>query len=145
MLMNHHIELANAIETGDETTVSRVLETRPELVNCREWTPPPLHCSVLWNQPRIGELLLDLGADIEMRDPDRQTTPLRYAIVYARIDVIPMLLERGASTRALVEGGSSCFELAVNAANGSFKDYDDTPPPDEYAKVVKLLRKLGVS
>ena len=61
--MSKHDDLATAIETGDAENVQRILAEHPELVNSPEWTPPPLHCAVLWNQPRIAEILLDNGAE----------------------------------------------------------------------------------
>lgn len=76
-----HTALSNAIETGNLYTVESLIRQHPELVSHPDWTLPPIHCAVLWNQPGIAELLLDNGADIETLDPDRQTTPLRYAIM----------------------------------------------------------------
>ena len=125
-----HTALSNAIESGDSVTVESLVQEHPELVNHPKWTPPPIHCAVLWNQPEIAELLLDNGADIEMRDPDRQTTPLRYAIMYGKPDLIVVLLSRGANTGPIVEDGMSALKLAQEAANGAYEAYDDLPSRD---------------
>ena len=93
-----HVAFSDAIESGDCVAVKSLIGQHPELVNHSQWTPPPIHCSVLWNQPKVAQLLLDNGADIEMLDPDRQTTPLRYAIMYAKPDLILLLLSRGVNT-----------------------------------------------
>lgn len=113
-------------------------------MNHPDWTPPPLHCAVLWNQPEIAEILLDRGANIEMRDPDRSTTPLRYAIIYCKKQLIPLLLARGANAGPIIENGTTALQLAQNAAAGEFKEFDDLPSISEYAEVVELLRELGV-
>ena len=90
--MSTHDDLSDAIEAGDGPTVEELLRKHPELVNSPDWTPPPLHCAVLWNQPKVAEILLNNGADIETRDPDRSTTPLRYAVVYCKKEMIQQLL-----------------------------------------------------
>lgn len=140
-----HTAFSNAIESGDDRTVVSLIQQHPELVSHPDWTPPPLHCAVLWNQSRIAELLLDNGADIEMPDPDRQTTPLRYAIMYCKTDLIPMLLSRGANAGPVVEGGLSALQLAQEAANGAYDEYDDLPSREDYGNVVRILRQAGLS
>ena len=88
----HHTSLSDAIETGDYHTASSLIQQHPDIVDHPNWTPPPIHCAIYWNQPRIAELLLDNNADIELFDHDRQTTPLRYATMSGKTDVIPLLL-----------------------------------------------------
>lgn len=136
-----HQAFSDAIESGDLPAVEALLQRCPELVNHAAWTPPPLHCAVLWNQPQIAECLLDHGADIEMRDPDRQTTPLRYAILYCKRELIPLLLSRGANTGPVVEGGTSALRLAKDAADGEYEEYDDLPTRDAYEEVVAILQQ----
>ncbi|MFK7820606.1 MAG: ankyrin repeat domain-containing protein [Planctomycetaceae bacterium] len=138
------LALSNAIESGDLTAVEALIQQYPMLVNHPDWTPPPLHCAVLWNQPRVAELLLNHGADIELKDPDRQTTPLRYAIMYGKTELIPLLLSQGANTQACVDGGSTAIQLALEAASGAFEEFEDLPRRDEYQPVVEVLRELGV-
>lgn len=137
-------DFASAIETGDITTAESILKHAPHMANAPDWTPPPLHCAILWNQPSIAILLLDQGADIEARDPDRKTTPLRYAILYARKDLLPILLERGANTRAITESGTTAMELAIEASKGCFEQYNDLPSPSSFKEIIHLLRKHGV-
>ena len=134
---------AEAIEAGEARVVESMLESQPELANASDWTPPPLHCAVKWRQVRIVEILVDHGAHIESLDPDRQTTPLRYGIMYCCIEVLPTLLARGANTGAIVEGGTTALQLAAQAAGGAYAEYDDLPHPEQYAAVVRLLREMG--
>ena len=84
-----HAVFAEAIESGDVLTVKSLIQSNPKLMDHPDWTPPPLHCAILWDQPEIVEVMLESGADLEMLDPDRRTTPLRYAILYCKIDLIP--------------------------------------------------------
>ena len=140
--MSKHDDLATAIEKGDAATVKRLLQMDPELVNSPEWTPPPLHCAILWNQPKIAEILLDNGADIEIRDPDRNTTPLRYAIVFCKEDLVKLFVAQGANAGEI--NGSTAMELAVEGANGGYEEFEDCPSREEYGKVIEVLRELGV-
>ena len=137
--------LASAIESGELHAVEALIRRHPELVNHPDWTPPPIHCTVLWNQPEIAEFLLDHGADLEMLDPDRQTTPLRSAIMYCRTEMIPLLLTRGANFGPVGENGPSALELARNAANGAFEEYADLPPRTAYLEVIRILQQCGIT
>ena len=122
--------LVEAMKAGDVKAVRKLLEEHPDLVHGPDWTPPPLHCAVLWDQPDIIDVLLDAGADIEQRDPDRATTPLRYAIIYAQPNAVRRLIERGAGTGATTAEGTTALELAMNAG-----DFDrDSPETRERDK-----------
>lgn len=140
-----HTAFSDAIQSGNIPTVASLIQQHPELVNHPDWTPPPLHCAVLWDQAAVAELLLDNGADIEMQDPDRQTTPLRYAIMYGKTELFPVLLSRGANTGPIVEGGTSALQLAKDAAAGALEEYDDLPSRDVYGKVVRRLEDFGLT
>jgi len=135
----NHTAFSNAIKAGDVDAVRSILQQHPTLVNHPDWTPPPLHCAILWDQLEVVELLLDSGADIEMLDPDRQTTPLRYAIMYCKTSVIPCLLSRGANAKAIVDGGATAIELAKKGLAGEYEIFDDLPRPVAYKAVVDLL------
>ena len=140
-----HASLSDAIESGDLDSVAALIQRHPQLLNHPDWTPPPVHCAILWNQPKVAELLLDSGAEIEMLDPDRQTTPLRYAIMYCKADLIPILLRRGANAGPIVENGSSALQLAQNAASGAYEEFDDLPSRCEYGDIVALLKQNGLT
>ena len=133
---------ASAIASGDTLTVESLIKSNPELINHPEWTPPPLHCAILWNQPEILRILLENNADIEMLDPGRKTTPLRYAIMYCKTNLIPILLEAGANAGSI--NGKTAMELAVHAANGAYSQFDDLPRPAEYKTVIDVLNQHGI-
>ena len=139
-----HAALANAIETGELEIVNALLAQHPDLVNHADWTPPPLHCAILWDQLEVAELLLEKGADIEMLDPDQQSTPLRYAIMYCKTGLIPALLSRGANAGPIVDGGTTALQLANAALAGEFKEFDDLPRPESYGTVVDVLIQAGL-
>lgn len=139
-----HTRFSDAIEAGDIEAVALVLQEYPEIADHPDWTPPPLHCAVLWDQPKVAEMLLDHGSDIEQRDPDRDTTPLRYAVMYCRTKLIPLLLARGARTGAITPGGMTALEMAIAGTQGAYEEYPDLPRRETYSSVVELLRQHNV-
>lgn len=142
--MTKHDELSTAIETDDAAALERLLEEHPDLANSPDWTPPPLHCAVLWNKPQMAEVLLDNGADIELRDPDRNTTALRYAIVYGKKEMIRLLVSRGANAGAIVDNGTTALQMATDNAAGTLEEFEELPSRQEYREIVELLKELGL-
>lgn len=134
--------LRMAIDTDDLESAGKLLSEDRELANSREKTPPPLHLAVYLNKPLMIDLLLDHGADIEIKDQDRSTTPVRYAIVYARQDIIRQLVSRGANVGAIQENGTTALEVAKKGAAGGFEEYKELPSREEYGEIVKLLEEL---
>lgn len=139
------IQFAEAIESGDLSAVKTMVRQHPDWIDHPDWTPPPLHCCVIWNQPAVATLLLDAGADMELKDPDRQTTPLRYAILYAKPEMVSLLITRGANQGAIVPSGSTALELAREAAVGHYEHFEDMPPKESYGKIVSMLNDASAA
>ena len=129
-------ELYDAIEADDADRIAQVLIKRPGLVNSLEETPPPIHWAIYRDKRRAGEALLDRGADLGLRDQDRDATPLDYAVVYARRESIRMLIAHGASPEA-------GMHVALKGASGGFEAFEELPNREQYEEIVALLRELG--
>lgn len=129
-------ELYSAIEADDADRIVELLTKRPGLVNSLEETPPPIHWAIYRHKRRAVEALLDRGADLGLRDQDRDATPLDYAVVYARQESIEMLIARGAS----LEAGMA---VALKGASGGFEEFEELPGREQYEETVALLRELG--
>ncbi len=56
----------------------------------------PLHLAVNGGHDAIIEVLLDAGADLEARTRTKQDTPLDYARIKKRTDIVDLLIQRGA-------------------------------------------------
>ena len=135
-------ELYDAISAEDVTRIERLLTENPDLANCKDYTPPPIHTAVYENKLKSVEALLDHGADIELRDQDRNTTPVRWAIVYARQEIIRLLVSRGAYLGSRNLSGTA-LQVALEGAEGGMEDFPELPTRDEYRKIAALLRDLG--
>ena len=129
-------ELYSAIEADDADTISQLLTRQPSLANSVDETPPPIHWAIYRDKPGAVEALLDGGADLALRDQDRDATPLDYAVVYARRESIQMLIAHGASL-------DSAMKVALKGASGGFEEFGELPGREQYEEIVGLLRELG--
>ncbi|WP_339047124.1 ankyrin repeat domain-containing protein [Candidatus Mesenet endosymbiont of Phosphuga atrata] len=75
-----------------------------------------LHYAIFYNKPNIVHLLLDLGADLEIKT-GAGSTPLNLAVLYNRVKIIKILLSRGANLEA--EAIKGIRPLHCAAANGT--------------------------
>jgi ankyrin repeat protein len=87
------IDAHAAANLGDAATLRRLIHERPELVNERGRDgASPLHMA---RTPAIVDLLVDQGADVEMRDIDHGAMPAQWAIDHP--EVCRQLVDRGAT------------------------------------------------
>ena len=128
-------DLYTAIEADDVDRIEQLLMMRPSLVNSAEEAPPPIHWVIFRDKRGAVEALLNHGADFTLRDRDRDATPLDYAVVYARRELIPALISRGASL-------DSGMRVALKGASGGFEEYPELPDHRQYEGIKELLRLL---
>ena len=69
-------DLYKAIEADDVDRIEQLLTERPGLVNSTEQAPPPIHWAIYRDKRGAVEALLNHGADLTLRDRDRDATPL---------------------------------------------------------------------
>ena len=134
--MPHSEELYKLIDADDVKRIERLLTRWPGLVNSTDEQPPPIHWAIYRDKRGAVETLLNHGADLALRDRDRDATPLDYAVVYARRELIPSLISRGAN----LDCG---MQVAVKGASGGFGEYAELPDRRQYEGIVELLRELG--
>ena len=129
-------DLYKAIEADDVDRIEQLLTERPGLVNSTEQAPPPIHWAIYRDKRGAVEALLHHGADLTLKDRDRDATPLDYAIVYARRELISALTSRGADL-------ASGMRVALKGASGGFEEYAELPDRRQYEGIVELLGELG--
>ena len=127
-------DLYSAIDADDVDRIERLLTMSPDLVNSTDETPPPIHWAIYRDKRRAVETLLNHGAVLAIRDRDRDATPLDYAVVYARKELIPLLISRGANI-------DSAMGVALKGASGGFEEYTELPDREQYEAIVELLRE----
>ena len=129
-------DLYTAIEADDVDRIEQLLTMRPGLVNFAGENPPPLHWAIYRDKRGAVEALLNHGVDLTLRDRDREATPLDYAVVYARRELIPLLISRGACL-------NSGMRVALKGASGGFEEYPELPDRQQYQGIVNLLGELS--
>jgi ankyrin repeat protein len=100
--------LDGAVRDGNATSVKAMLQMGAD-------PNKMLLDAVLENQPDVVKALLDKGADPNKIIPDGGGTALTAAMIYRKMDVIPVLLDHGASVDTEFPGGRNAFVWAVLA------------------------------
>ncbi|MGI8959925.1 MAG: ankyrin repeat domain-containing protein [Bryobacteraceae bacterium] len=80
------------------------------------WTA--LHLAAFFGHPDIANALLDRGADVNARSTNSmKNTPLRAAVAGSKVELMRLMLKRGADANAVQEGGWTALHAAVQSGN----------------------------
>jgi hypothetical protein len=126
----------DALDAKDYALAEQIIADDPDQLEGVDWVPPSLHGCIYEDKPEMFEWFLDHGADMELREQDYGSPPLKCAIVHRHKRIIRILVERGADTTR-----------AMNVAQrGLAGDFEDDPSLDRegYREIIELLRELGV-
>lgn len=74
---------------------------------------PSLHDTVARRDAEAVRAMLDADPALIMSRNDMGKTPLHYAVTYASIDIIPLLIEKGADVNAADESGLTPLHVAA--------------------------------
>jgi hypothetical protein len=102
--------LFSAVEYNDIDEVEKALEAGAD-VTIKINGDTPLHAAVRVNSPRIIRLLLEYGADSNVKNEDGDT-PLHAAVRVESPRIITLLLEYGADRNVKNDDGESALDLA---------------------------------
>jgi len=94
--------LLDAAARGNEETVRAVLAAHPDVVNERaaltghDGRRTALHFAMNSLNERVVDLLLDHGADTNIRDEGDNAFPIHFAAERGKLDIVRRLVEHGA-------------------------------------------------
>ena len=78
----------------------------------KEVSDTPGFCPAMWADPAVCQVLIDAGADIEIKDRG-ECTPLLRASLSGKFATVKMLVEAGAAVCATNDKGATCLILAA--------------------------------
>ncbi len=109
------------------------------------WIETPLHNAIIYdkinnNTVKAARIILDNGADIELKKNREGLTPLHRAVDHSSVAMIGLLIKRGAKIDAKNNDGLTPLDSALRIANSSSVILVSIEPRQQ---VVNLLRKNG--
>jgi ankyrin repeat protein len=135
-------EFIEAVKRGDASTVADLLQRRQELAGfAGDYGKTGLHWAAETDQLEVARILLDAGADIEVKT-SWGATPLDWAATLGSARVADLLLSRGASGFTLIVAASlgkleaveasvtSAVDLSAHRRRGAPDTPDDYWPAD---------------
>ena len=108
-------QMLSAIENGNLALVKSLLRLNPESVRERfdeEDREQPLHIAAWQNRCKIGEFLIQAGADVNAK-AQKNWTPLHYAAYHGSLNMVKLLAEHGAQLDEADEQGFTPAFLAI--------------------------------
>ncbi|TCM95864.1 ankyrin repeat protein [Paenibacillus sp. BK033] len=170
-LQSYIKDLFQAAQSGDATKAKELVEAHPQLANAEnEDGLTPLGYAAHFGSAEVVRVLLELGADVNAVSHSRisfipSNTALHAAIAGERsLEVIKLLLAKGADTTILDSNGHTCLHSAAfhddnlemirllmehGADANASADGGDTPlslaVQQGHENVASLLRKYGAS
>lgn len=115
IIKNMFEKFFDAIKAGDLTYVESQLEADR---SAARWASDKgvtaLHWAVGFKKPEIIRLLINAGADVNLRD-NRSCAPLHYAANFGRIEIIKLFISHGADLNAKTERGVTPLQACHNA------------------------------
>jgi ankyrin repeat protein len=132
-----------ATDTGDAAAVQQLIAADASCVHTRgEKERTPLIVAAREGHREIADLLLAHGADIEAKDAEHGSTPLIWAVFFGHQPVAEFLLAKGANVNTRNSYGSTALKIALDGANGAWKQESSTDAPT-YNALAALLRTHG--
>lgn len=159
-------KLFEAVAEGDLEKIKQFSKEGAN-VNALHSLPPPLYKSIfpLWsaarkNRTKMIFLLIELGADVNLRDSDGETA-LSIAVIFGNYESAKILIDHGANVNAINDYNSCVLLGAVNnnrvemtklllghGADTSIKNFEGKTPlmyakEKGYTEIIKLLEAAG--
>ena len=139
------MSLHKAIIEGDQEAIREILDREPAASN--EISPAggftgvaPLHLAVKYRQLNTVALLVEKGADLEMKDFEHNASLLGWTAFYGNAEMARYLIELGAD----VNHECDPIHIAVHGRDGEWREFTSTTPED-YQAVIDVLKAHGAS
>lgn len=112
-----HNSLHLSVYTKDYDIVKIILNHKPAINSRIDSGETSLHISSNQELPRITKLLLDLGADPNIKDNEHELIPLNYAVNLNNVDLVKLLLGYGSNINSQDFYGRTPIHYAIQENN----------------------------
>jgi ankyrin repeat protein len=92
--------------------------------------PYPLHITAQHGHAETSRLLLDHGAQVDVRDGENDATPLSWAAFFGRPAVARVLIHFGADLSATNKQGLTPLQCAQEGAKGRWSKFSNAKQAD---------------
>ena len=140
------VDLLTAIDEGNITILKQHIDAG---TNINDYPIPeglpfegaqPIHLAVLKDNAEIMKMLLENGAQIDLKAKDEnEATPLHWAAFFALKDMVSLLIESGAPINALDANGATPLDSCLLAWVIS----EDDKAKERLGEIIDILRGDG--
>ncbi|XP_043483531.1 ankyrin-1-like [Leptopilina heterotoma] len=135
-----------AVESGSEEILKILLDAGYPVKKSLFKFISPLHLAATFEHPRLLKLLLEAGANVNLRTEDCGRTPLLFAATAAQPAVVKFLLENGADPFTTSKFGAVPLHEALGTYSGLYHVMPVTPLVfEELLKVTQMLIRYSNS
>ena len=120
--------LHDAVRSGDVATIHQELEAGADVESTDYFLGTPLHVAVVEGKPAMVRLLIDKGARVDALSEVEGRTALHLAAELGDVDMLALLLAKGADLAARDRTGKAAIHLATIAG---------------HAEIIRHLLKAG--
>ena len=113
--------LHSACKNGQSLLVKNLLKAKVNINALDSEGLSPLHLAVIEGHIEVTNLLINEGANIEIKDLKCGSSPLLYACQNGRLKIVKILLEKGADINAKNYEGSCAIHFAAQSGEGNAK------------------------
>ncbi|KAF8535729.1 ankyrin repeat-containing domain protein [Trichophaea hybrida] len=128
-LWNEIRPLYYAVYLGNQQAVEVLLDRGADInLGCRyiennsRFRTPLIHTAAFWGRKESLVILIEAGADIEVKDGDGSTA-LHKALAGASLDAIDVLCQAGCNLGAIGDSGKTAIQCVLELRNGPIIEY----------------------